>query len=127
MLLTATHEQNCGRSLGSFGLNLKLQQPGNILKDFLTVHVIPIDLKEVVGVDLADLTDVQFVLETVVGNQFVFLVDDVAVEDFLGGFELLLAVVVHAGLVHVDYYEGVREDACLLHGQGLGAGFGKPR
>jgi hypothetical protein len=63
----------------------------------------------------------------VVGDKFVFLVDDVAVEDLLGGFELLLAIDVHPGLVHVDNDKGVGEDAGFLHGQGLRSGFGEAR
>jgi hypothetical protein len=48
-----------------------------------------------------------------------------AVEDLLGSLELLLAVALHTGFVHVNDDKGVRKNAGFLHGQGLGASFGK--
>lgn len=73
------------------------------------------------------MSDVQVVLKTMIGNVLVFIVDNVAIENLLSGFEFLFAVTVHSGLVHVDNDEGVWEDTGLLHGKALGAGFGEAR
>ena len=62
-----------------------------------------------------------------VGNVLVFIVDNVAIENLLSGFEFLFTVAVHSGLVHVDNDEGVWEDTGLLHSKALCAGFGEAR
>lgn len=60
-----------------------------------------------------------------IGDEFVFLCDYLAVEDLLWGLKLLLAVAEHPVFVHVYDKEGVGEYARLLHGEGLRAGFGE--
>jgi hypothetical protein len=127
LILVTAHHQNSGRSLWPLGLDLELKQPGNIFQDFFSVHVVTVNFKEIVRVNVPDLSDVQVVLKTMIGNVLVFIVDNVAIENLLSGFEFLFAVAVHSGLVHVDNDEGVWEDTGLLHGEALGAGFGEAR
>ena len=57
-LISANNKDSSG-SLGPLGLDLELEQPGDVLKDVLPGSVGTVNLEVVVGVDLLDLLDVQ--------------------------------------------------------------------
>lgn len=116
MFLDATHEYDSSWSFGSFGFNFELQEPGNILEDLFSVHIVSINLEEIVLIDLFDLFDVEEVLMTVIVDEFVFLLDDLTLKYFLSRFEFLLTITKHFVTVHVDDDKCVGKYPCFLHG-----------
>ena len=123
----ASYHQNGCWSFRPFRLNFELEQSGDILQNLFSIHIVPIDFKDVIRVDVSYLTDIKFILKTVVCDVFVLLTDNVSVKNFFSSFKLFLAITVHAWLVHVDNHKRIRENVGFLHGKTLGSGFGKSR
>ena len=57
----------------------------------------------------------------------IFVTENIFLQNFLVGFELLLTVKFYLSFLHVEDDEGIGEDACSLHGQPLSSCFGEAR
>lgn len=123
VIFDSTHYYDTCRSFRSFGLNFKLQESGNVLQNLFPVHVIPINLKEVILINLSDLFYIQTVLMTMIVNVFIFLLCYLTVKNLLSGFELFLTVGEHSLVVHIYDDKSIRENTSFLHSKALSSCF----
>ena len=88
LVLLAAEHQDAGGALGPLGLDLELEQPGDVLEDVFAAADGAVDFEVVVGVDVLDLLDVEEVVLGVVLDVDRPAGDDGPVEVLLVGLEL---------------------------------------
>lgn len=91
MLLAAAQHQDGCRTLGALGLDLELEEAGDVFEDVLPAAHRAIDFEVVVGVDVFDLLHVEEVVARVVFDVEGFGGKDSLVEVLLVGLELVPA------------------------------------